>query len=178
MTSRGRKQGCFQPGPGGPAPGWRSGSGAHAPWPMVHQRQGGNVHPGRGCPVSGMKGMSQRAFGGGGIAEPSGLGRHGSAPGRRGRCGAHRGYGASPPVRSTEDSSRRSDGVSRALTGRTGYQLVLNHQSPTGPTNCLARTWSTGSLRGPAMSGSRGCPTNAVSPRSIGYWRGPTLSGW
>ena len=41
---------------------------------------------------------------------PSGLGRHGSVPGRRGRCRAHRGYGASPPVRSTEDLSRRSDG--------------------------------------------------------------------
>ena len=52
--------------------------------------------------------------------------------------------------------------VSRGITGRTGGHLGLNNPYPTGP-NCSARTRSTGSRRGTALSGWRGCPTPAVS---------------
>ena len=54
--------------------------------PMVQQHHGGEVHPGRVRPLAGMRGMSQRSFGAVTVLtvqQPSGLGRHGSAPGGR-----------------------------------------------------------------------------------------------
>ena len=63
--------------------------------------------------------------------------------------------------------------VSRGITGRTGdLHPRLNIPYPTGPTNCSARTRSTGSRRGPTLTGWRGCPTPAVSLRSNWFsWR-------
>ena len=79
----------------GPAPGL----GDHAAGPMAQHRRGGEVHPGRVRPVAEMRGMSQRSFGGVAVPtvrvcraqhgralqQPSGLGRHYSAPGGRRR---------------------------------------------------------------------------------------------
>ena len=53
------------------------------------------------------------------------------------------------------------------LTGRMGVRPGLNIPYPTGPTNCLARTRSTGSRRGSDVLG-RGCPTPAGSPHLTG----------
>ena len=66
-------------------------------------------------------------------------------------------------------------GVSRALTGRTGYHPGLNYPYSTDPINCLARTRSAGSRQGPVLPGWRGCPTPAVSPRSTGWWLGSAI---
>ena len=45
VSSRGRKQGCFQPGPpAGAGPGWRSRLRDHAADPVVQQRHGSEVH--------------------------------------------------------------------------------------------------------------------------------------
>ena len=98
IPSRGRKQGCFQPGrSAGAGPGWRSGLGDHAAGPLIQQHHGGEVHPGRAARWAGMRGMRQRSFGavavlaardcrarhGMALQQPSGLGRHGSASGGR-----------------------------------------------------------------------------------------------
>ena len=92
--------------PGESDQGWRSGLADRAAGPVVQQRQGGEVHPGRVggriSPVAGTRGMSQRSSGEGAVLtvrgcrphqgrvlqgralhQPSGLGRHGSAPGGR-----------------------------------------------------------------------------------------------
>ena len=55
--------------------GWCSGLGDHVAGPMVQQRHGGEVHPGRVRPLDGMRGMSQRSFWGGDNADsPAALG--------------------------------------------------------------------------------------------------------
>ena len=54
-------------------------------------------------------------------------------------------------------------GVSRGLTGRTGYHPGLNYHS-TGPINCLARTRSAGSRRGPVLPGWRPPSTGRSGP--------------
>ena len=54
------------------------------------------------------------------------------------------------------------------LTGRTGGYPGLHIPYPPSPTNCLARTRSTGYPRGPVLPGRRGCPAQAVSARSAG----------
>ena len=186
INSHGCKQGCFQPpGPGGSDPSRRSGFAGHAPGPMVQQHNGSKVHPrlGRRRTLSGWNEVYEPAilWGGGSagcsglrprngraVQQPSGLGRHGSAPGgRRTLRSAQRTRGLAPCTLCGELLSAIGR-VSPGLTGRMGVRPGLNIPYPTGPTNCLARTRSTGSHRGTAMSGRRGCPTPAVSPRSTG----------
>ena len=149
IYSHGCKQGCFQPcRPDGSGPGWCSGLGDHVAGPMVQQRHGGEVHPGRVRPLAGMRGMSQRSFGAVTVLtvqQPSGLGRHGSAPGGR------RTLRSAQRTRSLASFALRGEFISAmgrvtwGLTGRTGDHLGLNDSYPTGPTNCLARTRLTGS---------------------------------
>ena len=142
----------------GPAPGL----GDHAAGPMAQHRRGGEVHPGRVRPVAEMRGMSQRSFGavavltvrgcraqhGRALQQPSGLGRHYSAPGgwrtlRSAQCGAPRGPGASPPVRSAENPSRDRPSVPGPR---------CRHTSPlTSITTTVLGIWSNDTKGGPVL---------------------------
>ena len=168
IYSHGCKKGCFQTWrPGGSDPGWRDGLGDYAAGPMVQLRQDWRSTPVASPPSGWKEGYEPanrwavavlitrdcRPQYGREVQQPSGLGRHGSAPGGRRTLRSTQRTGAWPPVRSAENLSGAIGRVSRGLTGRTGDPPGLNNQYPTGRSNCLARTHLTGSRRGPAVSG-------------------------
>ena len=151
----------------GPDPGWRSGLRNHVAGPMVQQRHGGEVHPGRVRPLAGMRGMSQRSFGAVTVLtvqHPSGLGRHGRHP------------VAADVAERIEDTGPRLLSAPRRIylgdrpgePGPHGQNRRLprfTYSISTWPTNCLARTRSTGCCRGPDVPSCRGWPNSGgISP--------------
>ena len=141
IYSHGCKQGCFQP------PGRRSLPGLAFQTRRSCGRAYGTTaswwrnKSGASRPVVEMNSMSQRSFKE--VQLPLGLGGHGSAPGgRRTLRSAQwaRGF-ASCALRGEFISL--TGRVSRSLNGRAGNHLFLD--TPTGPTNWLAPTRSTGS---------------------------------
>ena len=136
------------------------------------------------------------------VQHPPGLGRHGSTPCGRRTLRTEQGTRGLASCALSGKFISAIGRVSRGLMGRTGDHPSLTYPYPAGPTNCLARTrstgfrrgagsptWrgglaqavslrSTGSRGGPKPADWRGCRTQAVFPPSTGYWRGAKPADW